>query len=446
MNKMSNHSMQRFGFTLVEVLIAVVLTLVLLGLMIRAFSISGGEVSKGRAILETAGQLRATSELLRKDLAGMTVTMTPNSLGTVNGYFEYIEGTFRDDTVHVESIGPDDARGTADDVIDISGAFGDVDDILMFTARSEDTPFRGRFRGQTIESNYAEIIWWTVLNDVNGDGEFTSKDNVTLHRRVLLIRPDINPADTGLTNFGEFQQFNDLSIRLESGAIRSNGLHDLANRANRFARVQSDDAGVTWFVRPFPHEPNYAAFQGSETFVISKTTLLGNPNNSAGEDIMLKSIAAFDVKAFDPEVEVQQSNDGRVALLPSDNGYGINTAIVGHGGYVDLNYGLGNGLFTGVPSLPVPNDTTILWTNSAYCTWSNHYESNGIDDDGDTIADEGTNGLDDDGANGPDDINERETRPPYPYPLRGIQVTIRIIEPTNKIVRQTSVITNFVPE
>ena len=426
MNKMTNHSMRRFAFTLIEVLIAVVLTLVLLGLMIRAFSISGSEVSKGRAILETAGQLRATSELLRKDLAGVTAKLLTNDLGTVNGYFEYIEGISRDDTVHVLRSGDNDTSGT----------FGDIDDILMFTTRSEDMPFRGRFRGQTIESNYAEIIWWTVLDDVNGDGAFNVGDNLRLYRRVLLIRPDIDPADTGVTDFGEFQQFNDLSVRLESGVIRSNGLADLANRANRFAR-----AGTT-----FPHEPIYANFQGTDAFVLSNPTALGTANNSEGEDIMLKSIAAFDVKVFDPEVEVQQSADGRVAVLPSDNGYGIDTTVVGHGGYVDLNYRQGNGLFTGGPSFPVPDDTSFVWTNATYCTWSNHYESDGLDSDGDGLIDEGINGVDDDMANGPDDLNERETMPPYPIPLRGIEVTIRILEPTNKIVRQTSVTANFVPE
>ena len=426
MKKMTNHSMRRFAFTLIEVLIAVVLTLVLLGLMIRAFSVSGSEVSKGRAILETAGQLRATSELLRKDLAGITAKLLPNDLGTVNGYFEYIEGISRDDTIHVLRSGDNDTSGT----------FGDIDDILMFTTRSEGMPFRGRFRGQTIESNYAEIIWWTVLDDVNGDGAFNVGDNLRLYRRVLLIRPDIDPADTGITEFGEFQQFNDLSVRLESGEISSNGLADLANRANRFAR-----AGTA-----FPHEPIYANFQGTDAFVLSNPTALGTANNSEGEDIMLKSIAAFDVKVFDPEVEVQQSSDGRIAVLPADNGYGIDTTVVGHGGYVDLNYGMGNGLFTGGPGFPVPDDTSFVWTNATYCTWSNHYESDGLDSDGDNLVDEGINGVDDDMANGPDDLNERETMPPYPFPLRGIQVTIRILEPTNKIVRQTSVTANFVPE
>ena len=150
-------------------------------------------------------------------------------------------------------------------------------------------------------------------------------------------------------------------------------------------------------------------------FVLSNPTALGTANNSEGEDIMLKSIAAFDVKVFDPEVEVQQSADGRVAVLPSDNGYGIDTTVVGHGGYVDLNYRQGNGLFTGGPSFPVPDDTSFVWTNATYCTWSNHYESDGLDSDGDGLIDEGINGVDDDMANGPDDLNERETMPPYPY-------------------------------
>ena len=211
----------------------------------------------------------------------------------------------------------------------------------------------------------------------------------------------------------------------------------MGNRANRFARAGTD----------FPHEPNYANLQGSDAFVLSNPTALGTENNSEGEDIMLKSIAAFDVKAFDPEVQVQQSSDGRVAVLPADNGYGVNTAIVGHGGYVDLNYGQGNGLFTVGPKNPTPDDPSPrLWVNSTYCTWSNHYESDGLDSDRDGDVDEGINGVDDDSANGPDDVSERETQPPYPFPLRGIQVTIRILEPTNKVVRQTSVISNFVPE
>jgi len=73
-----------------------------------------------------------------------------------------------------------------------------------------------------------------------------------------------------------------------------------------------------------------------------------------------------------------------------------------------------------------------------------------VDSDGDGIfdegLDEGANNLDDDGINGVDDIGERETSPPYPVPLRGIKVTLRIWDPDSRQVRQVSVVANLTPE
>ena len=63
-----------------------------------------------------------------------------------------------------------------------------------------------------------------------------------------------------------------------------------------------------------------------------------------------------------------------------------------------------------------------------------------------TIFDEGTDGLDNDGINGVDDPGERETSPPYPVPLRGIQVTIRLYEPGTRQVRQATVGADFIQE
>jgi type II secretory pathway pseudopilin PulG len=85
-----------------------------------------------------------------------------------------------------------------------------------------------------------------------------------------------------------------------------------------------------------------------------------------------------------------------------------------------------------------------------YDTWSTHYESNGLDEDGDGLVDEGTDGIDqptiDTNNDGilepdgiPDDPAERETSPPYPVPLRGIEVRIRCIEPTTKEIRQITI-------
>ena len=49
-------------------------------------------------------------------------------------------------------------------------------------------------------------------------------------------------------------------------------------------------------------------------------------------------------------------------------------------------------------------------------------------------------------ANGVDDVGERETSPPYPVPLRGIQVRLRIIDRDTRQVRQMTVSSDFIPE
>ena len=102
---------------------------------------------------------------------------------------------------------------------------------------------------------------------------------------------------------------------------------------------------------------------------------------------------------------------------------------------------------------------------AVYDTWSFHYENDGVDEDDDGKVDQGTNGLDDNGwyvnaitgaiqysgqvngpINGPDDVGERETAPPYDKPLRGIQVILRVFEHDSRQIRQVSVDQHFVPE
>ncbi len=36
--------------------------------------------------------------------------------------------------------------------------------------------------------------------------------------------------------------------------------------------------------------------------------------------------------------------------------------------------------------------------------------------------------------------------PPYPLPLRGIRVTLRVYEPSSRQVREVTVVESFVPE
>ena len=89
-----------------------------------------------------------------------------------------------------------------------------------------------------------------------------------------------------------------------------------------------------------------------------------------------------------------------------------------------------------------------------YDTWNFGYENDGIDQDGDNIADEGTDGFDNptlyaDGTHkrlGADDPAERETSPPYPSPLRAVQITLRVYEPDSGQIREVTVRQHFVPE
>lgn len=144
-------------------------------------------------------------------------------------------------------------------------------------------------------------------------------------------------------------------------------------------------------------------------------------------------------------------------------------------------------------------------TRRCYDTWSLHYEANGLDEDYedlnnngildpgedknangvlDVTVDQGTDGIDNDNdglfdepaydfdgngnytdtedtnGNGSleasedfngngvldrDDLGEAETLPPYPVPLRGIEVRIRCYEPSSRQVRQVTIRHTFVP-
>jgi hypothetical protein len=109
------------------------------------------------------------------------------------------------------------------------------------------------------------------------------------------------------------------------------------------------------------------------------------------------------------------------------------------------------GLFGDAPLSPIPEGDPAPFVT--YDTWSLGYERDGENQDADTddvpgLIDEGTDGLDtpEHGKflNGVDDPAERETSPPYPVPLRGIEVKIRMIEFGTQQVRQVSVVGDFV--
>ena len=245
---------QRGGFTLVEMLIAMAITLVMIGAVVTLFANISNSVRNRRAVIEMSGQLRHARNMLQQDLQGATcnglVWQRPDEN---QGYIEIIEGPQREGqasvlvdgdasqqrlrvriTIRRSTIGPRSCRRAIcrlptitgqEDWLTDGGSLGDYDDILMLTVRNEHEPFVGRvpktdgtsdggaaarnvdlaksfgdWEPTTIESPLAEVVWFAVENpdeDSDADGFFGEPGMRTIYRRALLIAPWFNPYRYG---------------------------------------------------------------------------------------------------------------------------------------------------------------------------------------------------------------------------------------------------------
>jgi hypothetical protein len=134
----------------------------------------------------------------------------------------------------------------------------------------------------------------------------------------------------------------------------------------------------------------------------------------APEDVILTDVIGFDVKVLDPGV----------------------------GDYVDLGYnpsltGTYATPFSGIGNTQSGIDPSVTPYSRVYDTWSQTYENfNGFDNNsaasGTPIVDASGNG-----------VSGYSYPPPYPVPLRGIKVTIRVFEPASRQIREVSVVQDF---
>ena len=242
---------------------------------------------------------------------------------------------------------------------------------------------------------------------------------------------------------GYFVQPCDISARREiAGAVDRlvpNTLSDLTRRESRFLHNSTGNTTGGSFPYPFVDHlttpPDGLVFDGTAR---------------RGEDIILTNVLAFDVRVFDPAAPIGLS--GSTAIVPGDTG---SVGGSGSGAYVDLGHGVAsNSLLTSPTITPYFSQPTrqVGGTSDSltrtYCTWSTHYEADGINQDSEDDAsfDEGTDGLDNAPVNSlVDESSEQETQPPYAFPLRGIEVRIRVYEPKSRQARQVTVRHTFVP-
>jgi prepilin-type N-terminal cleavage/methylation domain-containing protein len=463
------HSKDNRGYTLVEVLVALTLTLILLTAVVKVFSGVGDGISKSKKTLEEFDRLRLAESVLRQDLQGITVSMSPPwRPEEAKGYFEYIEGGPNNPPAYI--LDPNDPRYNQGNTVD--NTVGELSDVVMFTTRSITRPFTGRFdnsivnpsgvttsNGQTMQSDVAEVAWF-----LRGH---------TLHRRVLLVAPGL-ASNTTFQSYSPstFYANNDISVHVSNGKFVPNTLSDLARRENRYAHptgtfpfdVRSQwgllglptmrecaDTGFmskySWTSGSFPNVPSYVGTlqqtyqkvdpwqsfcydsvagkdywapdwwlnlnQNTATKTAQPTQAQSTPRDA--DDIILTNVIGFDVKAWDPVAQA----------------------------YVDL--GTGNGVFSNAGA-PLSSLTRV------YDTYPQSYESEGTyyfssgKQTQITTGGVSNNGFDDHQSGMVDGPQDQITSPPYPVALRGIQIKIRVFESSSRQVREATIEHDFLPK
>ncbi len=283
----------RRAFTLIEMLVAMVITLVMLGIVVTVFGLVGDSVSGARAGMEMSDQLRAAKHRLQLDLVGVTTQMLPPRRPEYGeGYFEIIEGPVGRlpantkavyDETYDPSLPPTDPVNVA--ALHSDTTVADPDDMLMFTTRSKGEAFTGRYYDTTlvtpqthsIQSQTAEVAWY-----VRG---------TTLYRRQLLVRPELVIAQPSVLP-SPFYAINDISVRSAGVGydlspspppyyIAANSLEDLTRREARFMHAPAL-AGITprfgW-----PHDVRgYGTYYSTQPYPYPATfpnpvPLLGSP-------------------------------------------------------------------------------------------------------------------------------------------------------------------------
>jgi len=402
-------AMRSFAFTLVELLIALALSLLLLLAVTALLSRVGGAMNEARSAMSASNDLHTAAILLRQDLARI-----PNSLTTKPARIAAGGGDVSDNDGYLEII---EGPNTLSDhpFVDADGNFdvtvGDVDDIIAFMVRTS-MARTGRFRGlhqadfrglivdedgelRIAETEDAEIVWFVRGN--------------TLYRRVRLV--DVSDVSERARRENRLlHAFRDDPANLSPTNSFPYPLYCPNNPGWRYLRVPTLEENLYRNCTDNPctcgdcwsNHPQWKTINLPGTPVVSNPDLWEQPhffpslqdrqsgslqrfvstprNVRTGEDVVLTNVLSFDVKVWCPDLKefVDLGTPGS-AWEDSNNNH--------------------------------PTSLPRTWDS-----WTQAY----VVEHGNTLG-----------------------SPPYIAPIEAIQITIRNFDPASRAIKQVTVVHRF---
>ena len=371
-------SLRPSAYTLVELLIALTLSLILLIGITELFQRVSGAMNHARATLNLSANLDGVAFLLRQDLARIPQTLptkperiVDSSVGTVSDLDGYLEITEGPDTVLSHPYWNE--KGNSDVTV------GDVDDIVGFTAIADPVaPFRGLIGGQIVERNAAEIVWFVRGN--------------TLYRRVRLIDPQSANTDPTANTMEDLARREQRFGHDGPANPYPHPLYDGTSQRWYYLRMPTLEETLSsgWDANNWRNETNdlplptdhpdlwdqpyfFPDLQDRKSGSLKK--YVDTPrHHRAGEDVVLTNVLSFDIKVWDSTTKE----------------------------FVDL----------GTPGTQwaVSNQPEL---GNVWDSWTREYQG------------------------------EPNPSPPFTEGLEAIQVTIRCFDPASRIIKQITVVHQF---
>ena len=396
------------AYTLVELLVALTLSLLLLGAVAAMFQRVGGSMSEVRSGMSASVQLTEAALLLRQDLARI-----PSSLATKphriadaseeeisdnDGYLEIIEGP------NTSSVHPFRNAGEHDYTV------GDTDDIIAFTITDYGIPFRGLVRVGEGDNSFltvqertaAEIVWFMrgntlyrrirLLNDLDpARGEDVASDRRSTGRGVArrenrTLHMSYDATDSPTNRF-PFPLYDSSTAYRHWYYLRVPILEEILDPRWRATARQWKTVSMSGDTTLSPHpdlweQPHFfPGAQDSQSGALNQFVSSPYRHSRAGEDAVLTNVLSFDVKVWCPTVR-DFVDLGTGSWVDST---GLATRLHGQGGYV--------------------------WDS-----WSQSHMP---------------------------PIQAGGLPPPYAEPLEAIQITIRTFDPVSRKVKQVTVVHRF---